>query len=164
MEIPAGDSPANHRVEREPRYVAPCDAEPICVARCLDGSPKDCTRLLDVVATRCAALEDRESDGVCATTAVEAGELTEEGEQAKRLFDAERWAQAVLALRRVVDGETGDDAGNRQLAEVALAIALDHTGARVESRERLGAILRHRLHLGHERARAFVDRGAPPSK
>ena len=133
--------------------------------QCLDGNATDCTRLVDIVTTRCAELESRESGGaVCATTAVEAGQLTEEGAQAKRLFDAERWSHAVLALRRVVDGETGDDEGNRQLADLALAIALDHTGARVESRERLGAILRNRLHLGYDRARAFVASGARPSR
>jgi hypothetical protein len=42
---------------------------------------------------------------------VTAGQMTEEAAQAKRLFDAERWAEAALVLKRVVDGETGDDEG-----------------------------------------------------
>jgi tetratricopeptide (TPR) repeat protein len=55
---------------------------------------------------------------------VTAGQMTEEAAQAKRLFDAERWAEAALVLKRVVDGETGDDEGNKQIAQYHLAIAL----------------------------------------
>src|SRR5688500_1472837 len=46
-----------------------------------------------------------------------AGNMTEEGAQAKRLFDNARWADAALALQRVVNGETGDDEGNKQIAQ-----------------------------------------------
>lgn len=53
-----------------------------------------------------------------------AGNMTEEGAQAKRLFDNARWADAALALQRVVNGETGDDEGNKQIAQYHLAIAL----------------------------------------
>ena len=55
---------------------------------------------------------------------VTAGQMTEEAAQAKRLFDAEKWSEAALALYRVVKGETGDDEGNKQLAQYHLAIAL----------------------------------------
>jgi hypothetical protein len=55
---------------------------------------------------------------------VTAGQMTEEAAQAKRLFDNEKWAQAALLLKRVVDGETGDDAGNKQIAQYHLAISL----------------------------------------
>ncbi len=55
---------------------------------------------------------------------VQAGQMTEEAAIAKKLFDRERWSQAALALFRVVAGETGDDPGNRQLAEYYLAISL----------------------------------------
>ncbi len=55
---------------------------------------------------------------------VTAGQMTESAAQAKRLFDAERWGEAALLLKRVVDGDTNDDAGNRQLAQYHLAIAL----------------------------------------
>jgi hypothetical protein len=55
---------------------------------------------------------------------VTAGQMTEEAAQAKRLFDAERWSEAALVLKRVVDGETGDDEGNKQIAQYHLAIAL----------------------------------------
>ena len=55
---------------------------------------------------------------------VTAGQMTEEAAQAKRLFDNERWAEAALILKQVVDGETGDDKGNQQIAQYHLAIAL----------------------------------------
>jgi tetratricopeptide (TPR) repeat protein len=55
---------------------------------------------------------------------VTAGQMTEEAAQAKRLFDAERWSEAALILKRVVDGETGDDEGNKQIAQYHLAICL----------------------------------------
>lgn len=54
----------------------------------------------------------------------EAGQPTEEAAQAKRLFDATKWSEAALALKRVVSGETGDDEGNKQIAQYHLAIAL----------------------------------------
>lgn len=55
---------------------------------------------------------------------VTAGQMTEEAAQGKRLFDAERWSEAALILKRVIDGETGDDEGNKQIAQYHLAIAL----------------------------------------
>lgn len=53
---------------------------------------------------------------------VAAGQMTEEAAMAKRSFDGERWDAAAFHLRRVVSGETGDDEGNRQIAEYRLAI------------------------------------------
>lgn len=53
-----------------------------------------------------------------------AGQMTEQAAQAKRLFDGEKWSDAAAALYRVYRGETGDDEGNRQLAQYHLAIAL----------------------------------------
>lgn len=55
---------------------------------------------------------------------VTAGDMTEAAAQAKKLFDAERWGESALLLKQVVDGETNDDAGNRQIAQYHLAIAL----------------------------------------
>ncbi|HMJ56022.1 MAG TPA: hypothetical protein VK540_28325 [Polyangiaceae bacterium] len=55
---------------------------------------------------------------------VQAGQMTEEAANAKRLFDTERWSEAALGLYRVYKGETGDDGGNRQVAQYHLAIAL----------------------------------------
>ncbi|MRG93269.1 hypothetical protein GF068_15200 [Polyangium spumosum] len=64
-------------------------------------------------------IELEEEDGP-----VTAGQMTEEAAQAKRLFDAERWSESALLLKKVVDGETGDDEGNKQIAQYHLAIAL----------------------------------------
>jgi hypothetical protein len=54
----------------------------------------------------------------------QAGQMTEQAAQAKRLFDGEKWGDAASALYRVYKGETGDDEGNKQLAQYHLAIAL----------------------------------------
>lgn len=53
-----------------------------------------------------------------------AGQMTEGAANAKRLFDAERWPEAALQYKRVVDGTTRDDEGNRQIAQYHLAVAL----------------------------------------
>lgn len=53
-----------------------------------------------------------------------AGQMTEQAAHARRLFDGESWGEAAPALDRVQKGETGDDAGNRQIAEYNLAICL----------------------------------------
>jgi len=53
-----------------------------------------------------------------------AGQMTEQAAQAKRLFDGEKWGDAATALYRVSKGETGDDEGNKQLAQYHLAISL----------------------------------------
>src|SRR6188768_492993 len=64
-------------------------------------------------------------EGAPATQApVAAGQMTEAAASAKQLFDKEKWSEAAQALHRVVSGETGDDAGNKQLAEYYLAICL----------------------------------------
>ena len=55
---------------------------------------------------------------------VVAGQMTEAAASAKALFDKEKWSEAAQALHRVVNGETGDDPGNKQLAEYFLAISL----------------------------------------
>jgi len=52
------------------------------------------------------------------------GQPTEEAAQSKRLFDAGKWSQAALALKKVTSGETGDDEGNKQIAQFELAISL----------------------------------------
>jgi hypothetical protein len=52
------------------------------------------------------------------------GKMTQQAAQAKRLFDGEKWSEAALGLYKVYKGETGDDEGNKQLAQYHLAIAL----------------------------------------
>ncbi len=51
------------------------------------------------------------------------GQMTEQAAQAKRLFDSEKWAAAAVALAHVASGESGDDEGNKQLAQYHLGIA-----------------------------------------
>jgi len=68
--------------------------------------------------------KDIELDEGGGAGAVTAGQMTEEAATAKRLFDGERWSEAALGLYRVYKGETGDDPGNRQIAQYHLAIAL----------------------------------------
>src|SRR5450432_2849979 len=67
---------------------------------------------------------DLDADSPGASAPVVAGQMTEAAASAKQLFDKERWNEAAQALHRVVSGETGDDPGNKQLAEYFLAISL----------------------------------------
>jgi hypothetical protein len=53
-----------------------------------------------------------------------AGQPTEAAAQAKRLYDSEKWWDAAKALYRVSIGETGDDEGNKQIAQFNLAKSL----------------------------------------
>src|SRR5690606_16990560 len=54
-------------------------------------------------------------------TPPEKGEPTADLRAALQLYSASRFPEAAMALQRVVDGETGDDAGNIQLAQFTLA-------------------------------------------
>jgi hypothetical protein len=76
-----------------------------------------------------------------------AGQMTEEAAQAKRLFDGEHWKDALTSLERVWNGDTGDDEGNRQLAEYHRAIALYRLGRMTESYAAFRAIATKRSHL-----------------
>lgn len=64
-----------------------------------------------------------EGEGAVAPPVV-AGDMTDEMAAAKRAFDQKRWPEAAQGMFRVVAGETGDDPGNRQLAEYYLAVSL----------------------------------------
>jgi hypothetical protein len=68
--------------------------------------------------------EDEKVDRSKNESAVNVGEMTAEAAEAKKLFDAQKWDQAALALFSVAAGETKDDAGNQQLAQYYLAISL----------------------------------------
>ena len=67
---------------------------------------------------------DEEEGGDKGGGEVSAGQMSEEAAAAKRLFDKERWAESALEMYRVVAGETGDDEGNKQLAQYYLAVSL----------------------------------------
>lgn len=79
-----------------------------------------------------------------------AGQMTEEAAQAKRLYDSERWADARMLLDRVVRGDTGDDLGNRQIAEYHSAIASYRLEEHERALEQLSAIARSPNHLKHD--------------
>src|SRR5688572_16293557 len=68
--------------------------------------------------------EDEEVDEAPAAPAVTAGTMSEGARAAKALFDAQKWPEAALALYGVVADETGDDDGNKQLAQYFLSISL----------------------------------------
>src|SRR5579884_1754850 len=53
-----------------------------------------------------------------------AGQPTDAASQARRLYQAEKWWESAKALYRVYTGETGDDEGNKQIAQFDLAKAL----------------------------------------
>jgi tetratricopeptide (TPR) repeat protein len=55
---------------------------------------------------------------------VTAGAPTDAAAQAKHLYEGEKWWEAAKALYRVSTGETGDDEGNKQIAQFNLAKAL----------------------------------------
>jgi len=76
-----------------------------------------------------------------------AGQMTEQAAQAKRLFDGEHWKDAENALKRVADGETGDDEGNKQLADYHRAIALYRLERFEDSAARFRKISRNPGHL-----------------
>lgn len=65
-------------------------------------------------------LDDEGSAGVAAVP----GQPTEVMARAKQAFDQKRWAQAAQGMYDVVAGTSGDDAGNKQLAEFYLAQSL----------------------------------------
>ena len=67
---------------------------------------------------------DLDSEGGGAGVAAVAGQPTEAMAQAKAAFDKKSWAQAAEGLHKVVNGSTGDDEGNKQLAEFYLAQSL----------------------------------------
>src|SRR5262245_54464838 len=55
---------------------------------------------------------------------VTAGPTSHEAEEARRLFERQRWMDAAIALDRVARGDTGDDESSRQIARYRLDIAL----------------------------------------
>src|SRR5688572_6333417 len=69
---------------------------------------------------------DEEVDRSPSSGPVTVGPGSSEAREAKKLFDAQKWDQAALALFRVAAGETQDDAANQQLAQYYLAISLYH--------------------------------------
>jgi tetratricopeptide (TPR) repeat protein len=82
--------------------------------------------------------------------------MTEEAAIARRLYQAERWREAEAALRRVWTGETGDDEGERQIAEFHLATTLYRMGRPDESLDMFAAISRRPHHLEYQETRLWL--------
>lgn len=76
-----------------------------------------------------------------------AGQMTEQAAQAKRLFDAERWHEAEQALARVASGESGDDEGNKELAQYHLGVAQFRLKSYDAALATFADITKDRLHL-----------------
>ncbi len=75
--------------------------------------------------------------------------MTDACARAVRVYNAEKWSEAVAALREVVSGRTGDDVGNRQIAEYRLATALYRLDRFAESYATFHAIAQKRQHIKH---------------
>lgn len=84
--------------------------------------------------------------------------MTEQAAQAKRLFDAEKWDQALPAMLRVANGDTGDDTGNKQIAEYHAAIVLYRLKRIPESYAGFSALARNRSHLKHREALLWISK------
>jgi tetratricopeptide (TPR) repeat protein len=92
--------------------------------------------------------EDEQADeGPPAAPVVTAGTMSEGARAAKALFDAQKWPEAALALYGVVAGETGDDDGNKQLAQYFLSISLYRMKLYQASYALFGFIADNRNHL-----------------
>src|SRR5688572_8214794 len=91
--------------------------------------------------------EDEEVDEAPAGPAVTAGTMSEGARAAKALFDEQKWPEAALALYGVVAGETGDDDGNKQLAQYFLSISLYRMKLYQASYALFGFIADNRNHL-----------------
>ncbi len=91
--------------------------------------------------------EDVEVDTTSASPAATAGPMTEGAKAAKTLFDAQKWDQAAVGMFSVMAGETGDDDGNKQLAQYYLAICLYRMKLYQASYAIFGFIASNRGHL-----------------
>src|SRR5688572_18480143 len=91
--------------------------------------------------------EDEEVDEAPAGPAVQAGTMSEGARAAKALFDQQKWPEAALALYGVVAGDTGDDDGNKQLAQYFLSISLYRMKLYQASYALFGFIADNRNHL-----------------
>lgn len=92
--------------------------------------------------------DDEEVDNApAAGPAVTAGTMSEGARAAKALFDQQKWPEAALALFGVVAGETGDDDGNKQLAQYFLSISLYRMKLYQASYALFGYIADNRNHL-----------------
>ena len=88
--------------------------------------------------------ESAEDDGP-----VTAGPMSADAALGLRLFEAGRLAEAAVLLDRVARGASGDDAGNRQIAQYHLGIALARLELHQASFAVFSAIAEDKAHLRH---------------
>jgi tetratricopeptide (TPR) repeat protein len=67
---------------------------------------------------------DLDEQGSAQQGPVSAGAPSEAFQRAKKLFEKEKWSDAATGMYQVVSGASGDDEGNKQLAQYYLAICL----------------------------------------
>ncbi|MBS2016888.1 MAG: hypothetical protein JST00_28640 [Deltaproteobacteria bacterium] len=117
---------------------------------CQTGRPVDETR-------RFASLPS--DKGAVARGAYEStGPMGAEAATAKRLFDERRFAEAAPLLARVAYGETHEDAGNRQLADYMLGIALYESGDLTGAADLFVAISKAPSHLRFDESLPWIFR------
>jgi len=92
--------------------------------------------------------------------AAQPGPPTEAFAQAKRLFDAERWLEAIGALQRVVNDTSGDDEGNRQIAEFELAVSYYRAHQMGLAMDIFEAIGRNPSHAKHQQTELWLGKMA----
>jgi hypothetical protein len=84
-------------------------------------------------------------------------ETSERAVEAKRLFDLERYEDAIPVLRTVGEGQSGDSKAGRQIAAFRLGVSLVRTGHEKEGMALLGAIARDPANLARPTMLASSD-------
>lgn len=95
---------------------------------------------------------------VTVTEPEEAGQATEAATSAFRLAEQKRWEAAVPELRKVAAGLTGDDYGNKQKAELQLAIALHELKLYRASYTLFRDMANMPAHLGSKEAKVWKEK------
>jgi hypothetical protein len=92
------------------------------------------------------------------------GQPTEAMAQARRLMDAERWTEALARLDEVISGQTGDDAGNQEIAAFLVAKTLYRLGRREEALTAFRPLAQRRSHLKHAETMLWIIKLAGDAK
>ncbi|HZU82779.1 MAG TPA: hypothetical protein VE987_07680 [Polyangiaceae bacterium] len=123
-------TPAHAQRKKKPGAAAPAPAKPAPVDLDSDSAPAAAAPKsadipsADAPAPAPASSPKKASRSVDSSPTPVAGAPSEAAAQAKRLYEGEKWWEAAKALYRVYSGETGDDEGNKQIAQFNLAKAL----------------------------------------
>ncbi|MEZ4376440.1 MAG: hypothetical protein R3B07_36890 [Polyangiaceae bacterium] len=87
-----------------------------------------------------------------------AGQMTPRAAQAKKLFDKERWPEAIVAMEAVANGDYEDDAGNRELGDYYLAIALYRVHDYEAAIDLFTQIGQHKRHLKYKESLLWISK------